>query len=63
MRLRLARNLRKIADWDMRLQLLAIVAIFVTGLLLIVFERCASANDGASGSGAITHSSVWRSPK
>lgn len=45
MRLRLPNALRKIADWDMHFDLIAIAAIFVAGLVLIVFEHCASAND------------------
>jgi hypothetical protein len=41
MKLRLPNTLRKIADWDLRLQLVAIAAIFLGGLLLILFEECA----------------------
>lgn len=47
MRLRLPRTLRKIADWDMRLEILAIVAIFLGGLALIVFEHCTTTSDAA----------------
>jgi hypothetical protein len=58
MRLRLPSRLRKIADWDMRLQLVAIAAIFVAGLVLIVFEHCANANDVASSYRGIVDSST-----
>jgi hypothetical protein len=50
MRLRLPSVLRRIADWDMRLQLVAIAAILIAGLLLIVFEHCGSTNDVAASS-------------
>lgn len=50
MRLRLPSTLRKIADWDLRLQLVAIAAIFLGGLLLILFEDCAVGRDAGADS-------------
>jgi len=58
MRLRLPSVLRKIADWDMRLQLVAIAAIFVAGVMLIIFEHCTSTDDVAARSRSIVGSST-----
>jgi hypothetical protein len=58
MRLRLPRALRKIADWDLRLEILAIVAIFLGGLALIVVERCTTRADAAAGPPRISGSST-----
>ena len=54
MRLKLPNALRKIADWDMRLQLAVLGVMFVVGLSLVFFEDCgetdsAVANDEAIG--------------
>ncbi len=50
MRLRLPKTLRKIADWDMRIQLAAIALIFVAGLVVVLMEDCGGTSSAMESS-------------
>jgi hypothetical protein len=50
MRLRLPNTLRKLADWDMRLELIAIALIFVAGLVVFLMEDCGGTRNAIESS-------------
>jgi hypothetical protein len=53
MRLKLSNPLRKVADWDVRLQLAVLGVMFVVGLSLVFFEDCGETDSAASNNDAV----------